>query len=454
MEPLTSHHWCQKAAKWQCLKLCAFYVCTDKTCLWPGLPSTAPVYVHASVHTPTDSRSILGPPEPAVSLPAGELPWMSDSALLTPYTSFYLLPWDPRAWGPAALQEWSLPCCCCCQSSSVGVSWLTWSRKRGWKVQGPICPHLSLQAKVVPMDGSCGPVWVPSAPVQGSEQPFKRALSRGQLRALWKTELLSMVASSSAASCGVLAVWPQPFRKLLQDGLRGTTASQPPLQRYQSLAPSEPAPAAGTAAQALLSALPNFTSWLWGTFRIQPGQLSVCAHKKVGMVDGWVHFLFQSMQGEGSPTDSWGWGVRHHGHCQRHFSQAPSLPINVLRVSPWISRPAAFPCPITILSSPGILMKPGLSGCFDCGWKISSPDLGGLWCGARWDKCILLVYILSMLFSSAGPAKQAPLQWQDLLLQFITPGQSLERSQVISRDTTAVTDVPEVLEGLQVLLQD
>lgn len=60
----------------------------------------------------------------------------------------------------------------------------------------------------------------------------------------------------------------------------------------------------------------------------------------------------------------------------------------------------------------------------------------------------------STLFSCAVPAEQGPLQWQDLPFQFIVPGQNLERAQVASRDTTAVADVQEVLEGLQVLLQD
>lgn len=30
---------------------------------------------------------------------------MSDSALLNSYTSFYLLPWDPRAWGSAGMES-------------------------------------------------------------------------------------------------------------------------------------------------------------------------------------------------------------------------------------------------------------------------------------------------------------------------------------------------------------
>lgn len=68
--------------------------------------------------------------------------------------------------------------------------------------RGPSAHTLSLQAKVVPTDGSCGTIWVPSV-----AQPLKRALSGRQLRALWQ----STAPSSSAAAC-VLAVRPQPFR--------------------------------------------------------------------------------------------------------------------------------------------------------------------------------------------------------------------------------------------------
>lgn len=38
----------QKSAAWWCLKLCVFHICTNKTCLWPGLSSSAAAYVHTS----------------------------------------------------------------------------------------------------------------------------------------------------------------------------------------------------------------------------------------------------------------------------------------------------------------------------------------------------------------------------------------------------------------------
>lgn len=68
---------------------------------------------------------------------------------------------------------------------------------------------------------------------------------------------------------------PQPFRQLLQDGLQG----------YHSPAPPELAPAAEAATRALPLCLTS-PPGCGEACRVQPGQLSVCAHKKVGVMDG------------------------------------------------------------------------------------------------------------------------------------------------------------------------
>lgn len=202
----------------------------------------SPVFVPASVHTPTVSRSIPGSPEPALPLPAGELPQMSDSALLNSYTSFYLLPWDPRAWGSAGMES---PLLLLpeefrrCEPAHRLQEERLEGRGAHLPTLSPYRPKLSLRMAAV------------------AQSEFLLLLS------LWR----ELCQEGSSEHCGrarhlpaqqPLVFWPydhSPSDNCCRMASRATTAPFPPLQGYHSLASPEPAPAAEAAAQALLLCL-------------------------------------------------------------------------------------------------------------------------------------------------------------------------------------------------------
>lgn len=201
--------------------------------------------------TPHRQQQHPGVTEPAVPLPAGNWPWMSDSAVLPSYTSFYLLPWVPERGDQQPCRSRVSPAAG--PRSSVGVSRLSCSRERGWRVQGPVCHSLSLQAKV----GHGWQMWHSSSAFcscpglctafQGSTVK-KTAQHRGR----WQCRVRHPPAQQP-----VVVYWlynRSPSDNCCRVASRGTPAPLPHLQGYPSPAPPEPAPAAEAAPQALLSA--------------------------------------------------------------------------------------------------------------------------------------------------------------------------------------------------------
>lgn len=261
-EALTSQCWYQKAAKWQCLKLCAFHVCTDRTCLWPGLSSTAPVYVRASVHTLTQSRSIPGSPEPALPLPDGELAlqvWLcfpAFSHLTLP------LPWGSQSVGTSSPAGIASPLLLLARVQWVWASSCAPGREAG-RYRGYSLTIFGVQSRLP----------TPS-PYRPNLPPWMATVAQSECLLLPSRALHGLLGQQcqedSSEHCGRWQCWlqhlaaqkqvvvhwqAQPFRNCCRMACRGTTAPLPHLQGYHSPAPPEPAPAAEAAARTLLLCL-------------------------------------------------------------------------------------------------------------------------------------------------------------------------------------------------------